>query len=98
MILIMTLCLCIVTLQQFLLQSQFTQPTPELLYTKKILQISEEAERYLKTAYLKLRLNNDYHSTRITVRQLESLIRLSEAYARLKCASQVFIIELNINA
>ncbi|KAF7633841.1 DNA helicase [Meloidogyne graminicola] len=51
--------------------------------------ISEAAERALKSAYLKFRLNDDGSRIKVTVRQLESLIRLSEAYARLKCAPEV---------
>jgi DNA replication licensing factor MCM6 len=53
-------------------------------------QISDAAEIPLKQAYLKLRMNDDGQSSRVTVRQLESLIRLSEAYARLKCSPDVF--------
>jgi len=52
-------------------------------------QISDDAEKALKHAYLKLRMNDDNLTSRITVRQLESLIRLSEAYARLKCSTFV---------
>lgn len=51
--------------------------------------MSEAAERALKSAYLKLRLNDNGSSIKVTVRQLESLVRLSEAYARLKCAPEV---------
>uniref|UniRef100_A0A915NAB8 DNA replication licensing factor MCM6 n=1 Tax=Meloidogyne javanica TaxID=6303 RepID=A0A915NAB8_MELJA len=51
--------------------------------------ISEAAELALKSAYLKFRLNDDGSRIKVTVRQLESLIRLSEAYARLKCAPEV---------
>jgi DNA replicative helicase MCM subunit Mcm2 (Cdc46/Mcm family) len=53
------------------------------------IKISEAAEGALKSAYLKLRINDDGTKLKITVRQLESLIRLSEAYARLKCAPEV---------
>ncbi|KAL3117242.1 hypothetical protein niasHT_007645 [Heterodera trifolii] len=51
--------------------------------------LSAEAERALKSAYLRLRINDDGNGTRVTVRQLESLVRLSEAYARLKCEAEV---------
>uniref|UniRef100_A0A183BV80 DNA replication licensing factor MCM6 n=1 Tax=Globodera pallida TaxID=36090 RepID=A0A183BV80_GLOPA len=52
-------------------------------------QLSAEAERALKSAYLRLRINDDGTGTRVTVRQLESLVRLSEAYSRLKCEAEV---------
>jgi len=54
--------------------------------------MSQEAADYLVNAYRQLR-QRDGGSTssasRITVRQLESLIRLSEAMARMRCVSQV---------
>jgi len=54
--------------------------------------LSKEASDYLVNAYRQLR-QRDGGSTssasRITVRQLESLIRLSEAMARMYCVSQV---------
>ncbi|KAK6036739.1 MCM2/3/5 family protein, partial [Cooperia oncophora] len=55
-------------------------------------QISPEAAESLVTSYKRLRMNDSNNaatsSWRITVRQLESLIRLSEALARLHCAAQ----------
>lgn len=57
--------------------------------SKSHFKISAEAEQALKTAYLRLRSNDDGTGTRVTVRQLESLVRLSEAYARLKCEAKV---------
>ncbi|VDK53845.1 unnamed protein product [Anisakis simplex] len=56
-------------------------------------QISEGAAKLLVSEYKRLRLGDSNNSTtsswRITVRQLESLIRLSEAIARVHCESEV---------
>ncbi|KAL9645746.1 hypothetical protein ABK040_003478 [Willaertia magna] len=53
--------------------------------------LSEEAQSELVTQYVRVRQNDKVgsNSYRITVRQLESLVRLSEALARLHCESQV---------
>lgn len=55
--------------------------------------ISTAASEALVAAYKRLRLSDSSNaatsSWRITVRQLESLIRLSEALARLNCESEV---------
>jgi len=56
--------------------------------------MTDEAAAELKKSYLKLRLDEDgthSRSSRTSVRQLESLVRLSEAYCRLKCASEVTV-------
>ncbi|XGW13964.1 hypothetical protein V3C99_000329 [Haemonchus contortus] len=62
-------------------------------------QISPEAADALVTAYKRLRMNDSNNaatsSWRITVRQLESLVRLSEALARLHCAAQVSVEHVN---
>ncbi|PIO53200.1 hypothetical protein TELCIR_25475, partial [Teladorsagia circumcincta] len=62
-------------------------------------QISAEAAEALVTSYKRLRMNDSNNaatsSWRITVRQLESLIRLSEALARLHCAAQVSVEHVN---
>lgn len=62
-------------------------------------QIGPEAAEALVTAYKRLRMNDSNNaatsSWRITVRQLESLIRLSEALARLHCAAQVSVNHVN---
>ncbi|KAK6022347.1 MCM2/3/5 family protein [Ostertagia ostertagi] len=62
-------------------------------------QISPEAAEALVTSYKRLRMNDSNNaatsSWRITVRQLESLIRLSEALARLHCAAQVSVEHVN---
>uniref|UniRef100_A0A915P2R2 MCM domain-containing protein n=2 Tax=Meloidogyne TaxID=189290 RepID=A0A915P2R2_9BILA len=65
----------------------FNRQQANTIYTME--EISEAAELALKSAYLKFRLNDDGSRIKVTVRQLESLIRLSEAYARLKCAPEV---------
>ncbi|KJH49037.1 MCM2/3/5 family protein [Dictyocaulus viviparus] len=62
-------------------------------------QISKEAAESLVTEYKRLRMSDSSNaatsSWRITVRQLESLIRLSEALARLHCAAQVHVDHVN---
>lgn len=62
-------------------------------------QISPEAAEALVTSYKRLRMNDSNNaatsSWRITVRQLESLVRLSEALARLHCAAQVSVEHVN---
>ncbi|KIH49418.1 hypothetical protein ANCDUO_20507, partial [Ancylostoma duodenale] len=62
-------------------------------------QISPEAAEALVTAYKRLRMSDSNNaatsSWRITVRQLESLVRLSEALARLHCAAQVSVDHVN---
>ena len=55
-------------------------------------EFNREAALELREAYKKLRLNDvTYHKSayRITVRQLESMIRLSEALARLHCSRTI---------
>lgn len=55
-------------------------------------QITEEAAKLLSIIYQRMRMNEfslQRNAYRITVRQLESLIRLSEACARLHCSFQV---------
>lgn len=52
--------------------------------------LSAEASEILKTFYLRLRENNDSASSiAITTRQLESLIRLSQARAKLEMRTEV---------
>ncbi len=48
-------------------------------------QLTEESAKLLRTFYIEIRNKdkNNNNSYRVTVRQLESMIRLSEAYARL---------------
>ncbi|GMR42274.1 hypothetical protein PMAYCL1PPCAC_12469, partial [Pristionchus mayeri] len=86
-------------------RSLASHTTKETKYTKDDIQkyimfakcfkpkMSPECGDAFKSAYVKMRLNdsaNAYSSSwRITVRQLESLIRLSEALARLHCSSHV---------
>ncbi|CAI4230311.1 unnamed protein product [Auanema sp. JU1783] len=57
--------------------------------------ISEDAAESLVTTYKRLRMSDSNNaatsSWRITVRQLESLIRLSEALARLHCSAKVTV-------
>jgi len=52
--------------------------------------LSSEASEILKNFYLRLRENNDAASSiAITTRQLESLIRLSQARAKLEMRTEV---------
>ncbi|CAJ0573879.1 unnamed protein product, partial [Mesorhabditis spiculigera] len=55
--------------------------------------INEAAAAALVDTYKKLRMQDSNNATtsswRVTVRQLESLVRLSEALARMKCSSEV---------
>lgn len=56
--------------------------------------MTDAAAAEMKKSYLKLRLDEDgihSRSSRTTVRQLESLVRLSEAYCRLKCENEVTV-------
>ena len=54
-------------------------------------QMNQQAAQLLRKAYTAIRMNdlNDMNMYKTTVRQLESLIRLSEAMARLECSSVV---------
>lgn len=58
-------------------------------------QVNAEAADTLVATYKRLRLQDSNNaatsSWRITVRQLESLVRLSEALARLKCSAEVSV-------
>ncbi|CAD8108841.1 unnamed protein product [Paramecium sonneborni] len=56
--------------------------------------LTNQSAQYLKEAYIRLRENDQTSqrtSYRITVRQLESLIRLSEALARVQCDDEIKI-------
>ena len=56
-------------------------------------EMTPEAQREVVDAYVKLRRGDSQPGTqtayRITVRQLEALVRLSEALARLHCRAEV---------
>jgi DNA replication licensing factor MCM6 len=54
-------------------------------------QLTEESAKLLRTFYIEIRGKdkNNSNSYRVTVRQLESMIRLSEAYARLEVCFKI---------
>jgi DNA replication licensing factor MCM6 len=51
--------------------------------------LNEESQKVLVDSYSRLRQSNARSAYRVTVRQLESMIRLSEAMARLHCDPEV---------
>ena len=57
------------------------------------MQLTKDAQEYIVEEYKKLRQRDASGTTksawRITVRQLESIIRLSEAMARMACSDEV---------
>ncbi|KAI9179361.1 MCM DNA helicase complex subunit mcm6 [Blastocladiella emersonii ATCC 22665] len=53
--------------------------------------MTHEAARLLRQQYNELRQENDLKAHRVTVRQLESMVRLSEALARLHCDENVTV-------
>lgn len=55
--------------------------------------VTEEAELILKSYYQYLRLNPKVSKDRKTVRMLESLIRLTEAHARLLMKSEATVFD-----
>lgn len=60
--------------------------------TRKIKpQLSTESGELLRKFYIEIRSKdkNNTNSYRVTVRQLESMIRLSEAYARLELSLKI---------
>jgi DNA replication licensing factor MCM6 len=79
-------------------QEEQTAPVP---FTKEQLQryirfartfnpkLNEESQKVLVDSYRRLRQSNARSAYRVTVRQLESMIRLSEAMARLHCDPEV---------
>ncbi|KAJ3369231.1 MCM DNA helicase complex subunit mcm6 [Allomyces arbusculus] len=54
-------------------------------------QLAPDAAALLKQQYKELRAENDHKSHRVTVRQLESMIRLAEALARVHCDETVSV-------
>lgn len=78
----------------------FTWQTVILSYVTKI---SKESEDFIVEQYKRLRQRDGTGVTksswRITVRQLESMIRLSEAMARMHCCDEVsgFLMKVCIN-
>lgn len=66
------------------------------------LQISTESEEFIVEQYKRLRQRDGSGSVsksawRITVRQLESMIRLSEAMARMHCCDEVAATAASVN-
>lgn len=61
-------------------------------------QITPAAQEFVVEQYKRLRQRDSVGSTksawRITVRQLESMLRLSEAMARMYCSSEVLLYPL----
>ncbi len=67
-------------------------------YALKNIRNFQEAKELLVEVYTTLRVRDSQSNTkntwRITVRQLESLIRLSEAMAKMECSDEVFVLWL----
>lgn len=65
-----------------------------IAYTRKCIDpcLNEEASNCLRQEYIRLRNMSSHSSFRITVRHLEALIRITEAYARL-CSASIATIE-----
>jgi len=66
-----------------------------LVFLSLVVQINRDATDYIVEEYKRLRQRDQtgaaMSSWRITVRQLESMIRLSEAIARMYCQDEVFL-------
>lgn len=72
----------------------YTEIKKYIMVAKKIKpRVTREAGELFKRFYIELRMKdkaqNQNTSYRITVRQLESMIRLAEAYARLELDPQI---------
>lgn len=67
--------------------------TPNLAWLDTTHGMPEQAKKELVESYKRLRMEDSAPgsstSYRITVRQLEALVRLSEALARLRCSNQI---------